>query len=1082
MKHNIRIFAAITLATLGLASCQKVELNQENTEIGKHSLSFNVSMAEETRTGLVIKIAPTWVNTLNSDINLYEGHLGYLIEGENAAIHVDTENNQKATFSADFNSKFVVTPPSAATKAIQDSEGYRYGGIVARKDGDGSFYIPATQTPDAECLIDPRADFLIGDSQQDYDDPLRQTEIIMGFRRPVALSRLAITNIEGSKVTSVTITSTDDLVGKVALDAIDFASGTAEFTGNGKVLTLSYPGGAAKQGGTFYAYFVSLAGSKNISSVEVKTDQYVYTKTIGKSQKFVANSFLNIALDMTVKEGTTRQAVDPNEPVDQSLKFMRGGSQITSDVFTLGGDAYVAPTLTGYADGAAITYDSSDKSVATVNTSGVVTILKDGQTVISATASAVTGYNQTTISYTLNVNPAPEPPSSQDVVYYKASTINPNYDYIIVSNGYALKNKSGDIDALEVSIVNEKITLTSEDASILWKASVNTGFTDYGTINFANNGSYFYRPTGSSPVLTFGTAINDSSNGKRYVFTYGASNLYNLSIYNSEETLYYLYYDTSAEENPWKFSESKKTVEIFTSRKPQTISFSTASAEYDLNAPSSFTKPALSGDPKTTVTYSSSDESYAAVDSSTGSVTGKKKTGSSPVTITATAAASSDYQSATASYSLTVKDTGSKEKAYVKITGDTIEEGSYLLVLKGNSNYYVFDATNGSSYRTVVTPDDGVIASDEDIEDAVIEVSKGSSNGKYYFKTSEGYLYCKTGSSPYIGFDTEKKSDYEQTVTISGGEVTLKNKGTRSSEYYLGYSSSAFLYTSSSSKFELYLLDDGKSNRNLSFASSKVEKNLGDAKFTNALSGTTTGVSYSIEPSDSKVASVDASTGEVTVLASGTVTIKASAPATETLRAGSASYTLTVFGKYVLVTSEPASWEGEYLIVSAASGTAYAFDYSKASGSSASGYEVSIVDGAIKSDSEIELCAVTVSKYGDAHAAETNHAAYDIKVQSSSKPYLFRYGSTTTLLQEDSETGSGSSARQNQHTLVYDTATNSVRMMYAGNKAEANKYFFYFNSSNKFTYSDKVEYDTYSADGYVENSSAYRVYFFKKAE
>ncbi len=123
----------------------------------------------------------------------------------------------------------------------------------------------------------------------------------MTFARPVALSRLAITNLDGVSgevIKSVKIVSTDYLTGKVAYDNIDFASKTANFTGTSKELTIDY-GTGVSFGGTFYAYFVSLPGTKAISSVVITTNKCTYTKAVGKSSIFNANEFKNIALDMT---------------------------------------------------------------------------------------------------------------------------------------------------------------------------------------------------------------------------------------------------------------------------------------------------------------------------------------------------------------------------------------------------------------------------------------------------------------------------------------------------------------------------------------------------------------------------------------------------------------------------------------------------------------------------------------------------------------------------------------------------------------------------------------------------------------
>jgi hypothetical protein len=82
------------------------------------------------------------------------------------------------------------------------------------------------------------------------------------------------------------------------------------------------------------------------------------------------------------------------------------------------------------------------------------------------------------------------------------------------------------------------------------------------------------------------------------------------------------------------------------------------------------------------------------------------------------------------------------------------------------------------------------------------------------------------------------------------------------------------------------------SPRNLAFSSTTATATVGQAFTAPTLSGLTTGVTYS--SSNTAVAEVNASTGVVTIVAAGTTTITASAPATDEYETGTASYTLTV--------------------------------------------------------------------------------------------------------------------------------------------------------------------------------------------
>lgn len=86
----------------------------------------------------------------------------------------------------------------------------------------------------------------------------------------------------------------------------------------------------------------------------------------------------------------------------------------------------------------------------------------------------------------------------------------------------------------------------------------------------------------------------------------------------------------------------------------------------------------------------------------------------------------------------------------------------------------------------------------------------------------------------------------------------------------------------------------------LVFASETINATLGEAVPANALTkDTDAAVVYT--SSNVEVATVDAATGEVTLVAAGTTTIKAATEATETYEAGEATYTLTVMDKAEIV-------------------------------------------------------------------------------------------------------------------------------------------------------------------------------------
>ena len=76
-------------------------------------------------------------------------------------------------------------------------------------------------------------------------------------------------------------------------------------------------------------------------------------------------------------------------------------------------------------NGGEITYSSSDETVATVDNTGKVTILKAGETTITATAAQKGIYGQTSVSYKLTINKAPLTVKADDMSIFYAQDTKP---------------------------------------------------------------------------------------------------------------------------------------------------------------------------------------------------------------------------------------------------------------------------------------------------------------------------------------------------------------------------------------------------------------------------------------------------------------------------------------------------------------------------------------------------------------------------------------------------------------------------------------------------------------------------------
>ena len=599
MKKYITYLLATALVGSAFVSCTE-RLQEGEMRISTHKVHFAASDME-TRTGLSIDgttVTPDWNKTALESIHLFEIDANEAVAyGETIAI-TTSEDNATAHFEADFPTDMsIIVDPSdpeedsgAKGASNGDTKGtrvspYRYAAIIAQKPDKNNltFVVPSEQHPDAETLKDPDADFLIGYSRKAYDTEhfFDEPVVDLYFDRVAALGRLAISNFaEGEKVQSVTINAQNGLTGSASYADIDFENGSVSFVreeGPGAI-TLVYDGGMdIPADGPFYAYFVAIPGSATLTSVEVVTNQYHYTKTIegGKELTFSEKAFKSMNLDLST---ATREEVAPS-----------------------------------------------------------------------------------------------------GLTWYKASVLEDGIDYIIVSNGYALKNNGSKavVAAQTVEIVDGTISLEETDG-LIWTANANSEFTEYGTHTLSNGSEHLWRHSDNG---TFTLEANNEAITKYMVWNYDGEYLWNISIYTGSGSAqisdYYAYYSSG-----WKISTTKTAATLFTSRAPQELAFTpAASAEYDLATSEWIVAvPTLSG-VQTSVTYALSEDSNPAVATvdADGTVHPLSK---GAVTIVATAAGNDQYQAASASYTLRVVDSSVTTNTYIKVTSTSdLEVGAKYLRL-----------------------------------------------------------------------------------------------------------------------------------------------------------------------------------------------------------------------------------------------------------------------------------------------------------------------------------------------------------------------------------------------------------------
>lgn len=410
-----------------------------------------------------------------------------------------------------------------------------------------------------------------------------------------------------------------------------------------------------------------------------------------------------------------------------------------------------------------ITYSSSNSGVATIGNDGTVTLVSAGETTITAKSEAkstyTVEYEAATVSYALTVQEEGSnlvsaglawPATSYSVTMTESFTsptlTNPNnlsITYASSNTDVATISSDGTVSIVAagtttITAISEKtdtylagsayytLTVSLADAGLAWSSS-------YYSATFGNDNSF--------PTLTNanGLEVTFSSSDESVATVDGDGNPTIVTSGTTYIKAYFTGNDT--------YAESSVTYTLKVNKGTPTLTWSSSSYTADIEA-SSWDFPTLSTAPDgLEVSYSSSKTDVATVNSSTG-VPSLVTTGTA--IITATSAATDQYKSATASYTLTVTssaDTGAGTYTYSS-SGDT--------------------------------------SSDDDI-----------SNTIFGRKITITY---STGGATVTGYT----SDFD--VTVSSNQVTITNNGTENVVYYLtGTATNGFFKLYSSKKQALHL-------------------------------------------------------------------------------------------------------------------------------------------------------------------------------------------------------------------------------------------------------------------------------------
>jgi len=216
--------------------------------------------------------------------------------------------------------------------------------------------------------------------------------VISGTPTAAGTSNFTITATDSSTLTHATLSTNYSIAVALATQATLNASASPSNINTNATSTVSTTGGS---GGGAVSYAVT-SGSCTISGTTVTAGTLAETCTVtatkaADSTYAAASATVNITVSIPTPVLTFA--------TPSSATVAMGASLTNAVTSTLSGGSY-----------GAISYSSATPAVATVNSSGVITPVSVGTSVITATQAAVVGVNaQATQTYTVTVNPTPVP-------------------------------------------------------------------------------------------------------------------------------------------------------------------------------------------------------------------------------------------------------------------------------------------------------------------------------------------------------------------------------------------------------------------------------------------------------------------------------------------------------------------------------------------------------------------------------------------------------------------------------------------------------------------------------------------------
>ena len=569
-----------------------------------------------------------------------------------------------------------------------------------------------------------------------------------------------------------------------------------------------------------------------------------------------------------------------------------------------------------------ITFSSSNPEIAEVDTeTGEVTLLSGGSVTITATKAADATYAEVTASYSINVDLTPQT-ISFELAGPLSSPPGGSIVNTLVDQGSgtgAINYSSSNSEVVSVDAVTGEVELLAiGSATITAIKAADSEFAQAEasyTINVAlmeQNISFVNNSLEGSIGETLTNPLNDQGSGTGSI-TYSSSDE-NIATVNSTTGQVTLQSAGSATITATKaadseYAQAEASYTISVALMEQSISFVNNSLEGSIGE--TLTNPlADQGAGTGTITYSSSDEDIATVDATSGEVT-LQSAGSA--TITATKAADAQYAQAEASYTVS-SSLIPQTIAFASPTSQVDFGESFVKTLSetGEGTGTVTYSSSNSSVASVNATTGGVTA--RGVGTAIIVATKEAD--AVYAEAEASYTVTVNPAPQVVEFQDSSPSSiaiddtYTNQVLVEGGNGAItfssSNPGVAtvsSSGQVTGISAGTVTITATKAASEGYLQASDSYSITITLKPDAIA--FGDPgpftkgveeSFTNSITNTGEGsgaITY-VSSNPSIVRVDDDTTGAITALAPGVVTITARKDSDGVYQTATASYQITV--------------------------------------------------------------------------------------------------------------------------------------------------------------------------------------------